>query len=672
MVLASSAVPYQLAKWDGVNLCMALEALSVVNLDTLIAVDLLYRFTGKKAFEISSAGVDPLRAQGNQAHKLGNWAEATRLYSLGLLRDSNRDVRHIFFGNRAAASLQLANASASPVTFGQRAADDALVSILCSPTYAKAWYRRWLCTGSTSDSEIAKLLTSRGSPDQAILAARHILSDMLSGASKRNELQHDTSLIRIIGSRPVDSQSCVGEGLALEATRDIQPGTVLLDDPPQALVSLESKVGDLSRTSADSVDGVWSPLADNRCSRCTSDVPVLDVGGSKLAHFYPCANAAHCGLVYCSAACMAKDWVQHHRFECEGRPQPSDSSAGCRAMGFLHYRILPREVVLAMRLARTTALATPAQSPELLYHVKGVPHQQLAELLVTACVSIQLIDRVNEELSEVPQGGCNVDPGLLEPDAPGTFDALPTQQRVTALLKALLQLRANTIAVRHVSRPSSAPIAPGESTDEQVALAVYRTACMANHSCEPNAFVSFSREGGRALLVALRQISAGEQVTISYFPLAQRMPDTRARQECLQHKYSFTCQCSACTDGQDAARKARFARYSRLWDSATAADAAGLHGQAAIEKAEALCALGNVDAGDDACTTVLALKPYDLVRACGATVREELESFWHSLHAAGPPRARHAERAAELAAGALSFLHPGSGESGPGSHSAFE
>ncbi|KXT12817.1 hypothetical protein AC579_1812 [Pseudocercospora musae] len=72
-----------------------------------------------------------------------------------------------------------------------------------------------------------------------------------------------------------------------------------------------------------------------------------------------------------------------------------------------------------------------------------------------------------------------------------------------------------------------------------------------NHSCAPNAHVSFyppspSEPVGRMVVHTLRELHAGDEVVISYFSILMSKPDrqTKAR------KWGFDCACSACDSKQ--------------------------------------------------------------------------------------------------------------------------
>lgn len=77
--------------------------------------------------------------------------------------------------------------------------------------------------------------------------------------------------------------------------------------------------------------------------------------------------------------------------------------------------------------------------------------------------------------------------------------------------------------------------------------AVFETASRFNHSCIPNAYFSWSKANGVEQIYAIRDIEAGEEITLSYCD-----PLYEYSQRCweFQH-YDFTCLCPACSDLDD-------------------------------------------------------------------------------------------------------------------------
>ncbi|CAK9061626.1 unnamed protein product [Durusdinium trenchii] len=87
----------------------------------------------------------------------------------------------------------------------------------------------------------------------------------------------------------------------------------------------------------------------------------------------------------------------------------------------------------------------------------------------------------------------------------------------------------------------------GPSGREQV---VFPTLARANHSCLPNCLV----DADLGTLRAVRPITIGEEVTVSYLDDAGLLMDVKSRQKELQERYEFRCQCRRCTSVDDTRR----------------------------------------------------------------------------------------------------------------------
>ncbi|KAH6571216.1 hypothetical protein BASA62_003987 [Batrachochytrium salamandrivorans] len=75
--------------------------------------------------------------------------------------------------------------------------------------------------------------------------------------------------------------------------------------------------------------------------------------------------------------------------------------------------------------------------------------------------------------------------------------------------------------------------------------ALYDRLSSTNHSCLPNACITFGL-GGVARLSAMEKISPGEQITISYIDIFKRLKE---RQTQLKKQYYFDCLCRLCASG---------------------------------------------------------------------------------------------------------------------------
>lgn len=79
-----------------------------------------------------------------------------------------------------------------------------------------------------------------------------------------------------------------------------------------------------------------------------------------------------------------------------------------------------------------------------------------------------------------------------------------------------------------------------ECTRDPGFVALFIAAARFNHSCRPNAFIDSSRS--QAMVRALRDITPGEEVCVSYVPVASQM---ERRRESLS-QWGFLCHCDRC------------------------------------------------------------------------------------------------------------------------------
>ncbi|XP_065564398.1 SET and MYND domain-containing protein 4-like isoform X1 [Artemia franciscana] len=81
-----------------------------------------------------------------------------------------------------------------------------------------------------------------------------------------------------------------------------------------------------------------------------------------------------------------------------------------------------------------------------------------------------------------------------------------------------------------------------------VAVGMYNTFNLINHSCDPNVFNYFLRNN--VILVAKRPIKAGDEVAFCYGPRYPAVPKDERRKE-LQRDFQFFCECAVCTKDPD-------------------------------------------------------------------------------------------------------------------------
>ena len=82
----------------------------------------------------------------------------------------------------------------------------------------------------------------------------------------------------------------------------------------------------------------------------------------------------------------------------------------------------------------------------------------------------------------------------------------------------------------------------GDSNDSE-GSALFALICRANHACNPNARYLWRHDLQRELLIAVRDIEPGDEVTVTYGPLLEGRAD---RQAVLLNGFNFTCACDLC------------------------------------------------------------------------------------------------------------------------------
>ncbi|KAL4717853.1 hypothetical protein ACJJTC_001002 [Scirpophaga incertulas] len=122
----------------------------------------------------------------------------------------------------------------------------------------------------------------------------------------------------------------------------------------------------------------------------------------------------------------------------------------------------------------------------------------------------------------------------------------------SVLLRAMGQLVCNghaaltlTLCEDEDSRMENGHASTISEREVRRATAIYPSAAMMNHSCDPNIINTFYK--GRLVVVCGREIGAGGEVLNCYGPHRSREPASH-RRTALRAQYMFTCTCSVCVD----------------------------------------------------------------------------------------------------------------------------
>eukprot|EP00743_Colponemidia_sp_Colp-15_P007686 GILK01008320.1.p1 GENE.GILK01008320.1~~GILK01008320.1.p1 ORF type:complete len:726 (+),score=73.14 GILK01008320.1:176-2353(+) len=74
----------------------------------------------------------------------------------------------------------------------------------------------------------------------------------------------------------------------------------------------------------------------------------------------------------------------------------------------------------------------------------------------------------------------------------------------------------------------------------------FRTCALANHSCNPNAAMKYIAAQNKVVMVAVRDIAPGEDITVKYLPDLEYVMGVSRRRELLYRSWLFWCDCDRC------------------------------------------------------------------------------------------------------------------------------
>ncbi|KAF5024415.1 hypothetical protein F66182_3501 [Fusarium sp. NRRL 66182] len=300
-----------------------------------------------------------------------------------------------------------------------------------------------------------------------------------------------------------DQDPC--KGRLLRATGPIREGTVLLVDTPYAIVP--------------------SVTSDNEALICSNLLCSRRVPQNGRA--VSCPRGCLREVVWCNIACQATDMLRHD-FECswlntygsQMRRKESEYNFATlwhvvRLLATWNAELHSGHAITQRRYPWETRFLRGWRAVDMCCaYLDSWPEPQITHWK-------RLVDEYLSDTSVLP---CMLNPAetllLLCKEETNTFGLYP---RVTG---------SQSLSDRSVSR--------GES----YGLALYPRAAQFNHSCSPNAM---HKPNGQARMVytAARDISKGEECTITYFDLNMHQ-DLSSRQNHTKEQFQFKCTCERC------------------------------------------------------------------------------------------------------------------------------
>jgi len=98
-------------------------------------------------------------------------------------------------------------------------------------------------------------------------------------------------------------------------------------------------------------------------------------------------------------------------------------------------------------------------------------------------------------------------------------------------------------------------IPQGENRDKPQFASLYPVICRANHACDYNAIWMWREDLGREILVCMRPIMIGDEITVVYYPDPSH--PRAVRQNAMKKLFGFECKCNLCRYASDESDKVR-------------------------------------------------------------------------------------------------------------------
>ncbi|XP_016564999.2 N-lysine methyltransferase SMYD2 isoform X3 [Capsicum annuum] len=371
-----------------------------------------------------------------------------------------------------------------------------------SPRYAKAWFRRGKANISLGkfvdairDLNISLKVEISSSGKRQIEAELMIALDKFKGmGSSGKKINENQSEDRDEPDQvKLQCVSTTTKGRGVFCVDDVSEASLVHKEDPYAAIILKK-------------------YRETHCHFCFNELPA-DVISYDLKNYMADVRAG--------TSTLDTVHIAEHSHECQGFHWPL---------------ILPSEVVLAGRILvkvieqkrRTSADSNLIEFLDLSHNYLQLPPESKLGMHIYSIILLHCLQHLYR--TELPISGI----------------------MVSKLVILLSQIQVNSMAVVRMQAPEvKGPVhEPGNaltSSLEQVKVgqAVYVAGSLFNHSCQPNIHAYFL---SRTLYVqSTEYIIAGTELELSYGPQVGQW-DCKDRQRLLEDRYSFTCQCTGCSE----------------------------------------------------------------------------------------------------------------------------
>ncbi|XP_011635042.1 SET and MYND domain-containing protein 4-like isoform X1 [Pogonomyrmex barbatus] len=305
-------------------------------------------------------------------------------------------------------------------------------------------------------------------------------------------------------STAIELKQTPEKGRYVVANRDIKRGQILFVEKAFAFVPLSHVQTDICY----------------HCCRSFGDTPI------------PCTECVN--SMYCNIDCWNEACSSYHRWECPGNQMSLWPQIG---IAYLAVRMLFKYT--------TNDDNRLDEVQELVTNFSKLPPCDVISYGVTAIMLMIYLSKYTDFFKVVNFKECPISKFSNNFNCDLATEDNERLYVSSLLLRHILQLISNGHAITKLNA-----VADKNKNklliqqEDRIATAIYPSASMMNHSCDPNIINSFL--GGTLITKATRDIAAGEEVFNCYGADYRRML-RRDRQEKMESQYCFKCDCAACT-----------------------------------------------------------------------------------------------------------------------------
>ncbi|KAH9520079.1 SET and MYND domain-containing protein 5 [Bulinus truncatus] len=355
------------------------------------------------------------------------------------------------------------------------------------------------------------------------------------------------------------------KGKGLFARKSLQKGDVIFEEKP--LVSAQFSWNELYNYLACEYCLKSLETAENMARRLTGNsglnLPYPKCCDRDVTQVVPCPQ---CQILYCSTECRDLAMSQYHQVLCKGLSHADESHPLNRLVETWRSFHYPPETSSIMLIAKMIALVKQAQDKGKIIslfsgftNVTVNEQERIVHKLLGDQFQVQrevLLQQLKETLYEeaVQQWftaeGFHSLLALIGTNGQGigssSFSCWVKNTEKLSLGDAEKKQLDDLIAQLYEQLDEVS----GDFLDCE-GSALYQLQSSCNHSCVPNAEVTYPNGNNTLVMVALRDIAPEEEVTISYLNSCHLERGRHTRQKALRENYLFTCSCERCLSEAD-------------------------------------------------------------------------------------------------------------------------